>query len=119
MQPLILVLILLLAVGVHSGCHTTGEYWDDLPAALAAVDRACIFLTGEYRRRTSRSVCIDRGELRYEFYVGFDERWHWSLVDHFAAYRAIGQAECVDGLRKEVTGCERGGESWYEKWVYR
>jgi hypothetical protein len=32
---------------------------------------------------------------------------------------SIGVAEWADGMKKEVTGCSRGGVSAYTNWIYQ
>lgn len=104
MQFFTLLPAMLLAGGAYAGCYSGGETWGNADVAANTAISACVNnLSGYYAGNTNRHVCINANGKRMEF----------SVYRLGSSGRNLDANECVDGIRKEVTGCQYGGDSSY------
>ncbi|EEH47660.1 uncharacterized protein PADG_03744 [Paracoccidioides brasiliensis Pb18] len=93
-------------------CFDGGARWGaGRPYAINFATRACNeALVGTYRPNDIRAKCYNLDSTKK---VDFSLR----LISN-NGNRNIGAAECYDGLRKEIEGCDRGGRTRYGNWEY-
>ncbi|KAK2592571.1 hypothetical protein QQS21_009716 [Conoideocrella luteorostrata] len=96
-------------------CFKTGEkYGDQRDEAFARVREACRgYFVGTYPKGKLYTKCYNlSGNKHVKLSVG--------LFGHNAGKtRHLGEAECYDGLKKQVAHCDHGGEKTYGNWRYR
>ncbi|KAF8246978.1 hypothetical protein K440DRAFT_644298 [Wilcoxina mikolae CBS 423.85] len=103
---------------VSAECNKDGELAFRQDYVVSNLDVICSILVGEYYINQKRRQCFQvPGESgkRWDFTV---ERIKTSGSNN-SLTRTLGKAECIDGLRKEVQGCQRGGWSSYSNWLYK
>jgi len=93
-------------------CRTTGGDWGGAAnRALATnfVKSVCDELRGSYGDMETRTTCRNGNDK-----IKFDY-----LLQHITGgSRSIDEAECMDGMKKEITGCDNGGDTRYTNWRY-
>ncbi|KAG0139353.1 hypothetical protein CROQUDRAFT_666633, partial [Cronartium quercuum f. sp. fusiforme G11] len=108
----IFILSFALFAYVYGRCRTRGfSYGSSANRARAsqALESVCKELTGTYAATTFKTVCRDSPEkIRFNFFVQ-----HVKI-----GRRDIGITECMEGLNKEITGCDKGGDTTYTNWRY-
>lgn len=95
-------------------CFESGLDWDDQDAAAAIVLAACRqTLSGTYGPESTfngqRGSCVNTSNGKIDMIIR-----HITEGD-----RDLTEAECYDGLQKEVYGCGKGGETSYDNWAYK
>ncbi|KKZ64882.1 hypothetical protein EMCG_09259 [[Emmonsia] crescens] len=93
-------------------CFGEGARWGaGRPYATNFATRACKeALVGTYRPGDIRAKCYNLDSTKK---VDFSLK----LISNHGN-RNIGAAECYDGLRKEIEGCDHGGRTAYGNWEY-
>lgn len=114
-----------LVASAYAGCYAEkgvdAAWWDKADARGRAQDACRNEFKGTFGDKSSnrghRKVCkaakpppANYGDRRQHYVF---EIWHTSSGD-----RAITEAECLDGLGKEIH-CDYGGESAYTNWRYK
>ncbi|KAF8534302.1 hypothetical protein BDD12DRAFT_896295 [Trichophaea hybrida] len=98
-------------------CNKDGELAFNKDYVINNLNVVCSILVGEYYTNQRRRQCFQvpgQSGRRWDFTV---ERIHTSGSDN-SDTRSLSQAECIDGLKKEVNACDRGGWSSYTNWLY-
>jgi hypothetical protein len=95
-----------------AGCFSTGTTWGssaNRAQATSDLDGVCNELQGNYGASVVKSRCRNGQEgIRFNF-----------AVKHISGgTRFLGVRECIDGLNKEITGCDKGGRTGYDNWEY-
>jgi hypothetical protein len=95
-----------------AGCFKSGTTWGssvNRAAASSYLDGVCNELQGSYGSGVIKSRCRNGAEnIRFNY-----------AVKHISAGTInLGKEECIDGLNKEITGCDKGGRSGYTNWEY-
>ncbi|VUC21232.1 unnamed protein product [Clonostachys rosea] len=96
-------------------CFATGEkYGIEKGEAFAAARQACNGpLKGTYSKRETRVRCYNIGRNKQvKLTVGLTGK-------NAGSTRTIGSDECYNGLSKEISNCEKGGDTTYGNWRYR
>ncbi|KAG0143304.1 hypothetical protein CROQUDRAFT_49017 [Cronartium quercuum f. sp. fusiforme G11] len=97
---------------VYGKCRTSGATYGT-PAnrarASQALQSVCAELAGTYGASETKSTCRDSPEnVRFNF-----------VLQHVKnGQRVIDANECMDGMNKEITGCNQGGDTTYTNWRY-
>ncbi|KAI4157029.1 MAG: hypothetical protein L6R39_000845 [Caloplaca ligustica] len=107
---LLIPLVSVLPAIVSATCYKSGEKWDR-EQAIAAVDKACAALVGDYPGGKAKVSNI-------EIDVKPKKCYHFVLRRLGNTSRNIEKAECKSGMLHEVTGCDRGGSTGYDNWAY-
>ncbi|KAI0381482.1 hypothetical protein F5Y04DRAFT_281011 [Hypomontagnella monticulosa] len=118
--------LLTLFTTAYAGCYSEkGEdeaYWSKPDARARAVDACNGVFKGTFGPKDTeaghRKICVpahppppNYGDRRQHYVF---EIWHIGDGD-----REITGTECLDGLRKEINGCDYGGVSEYTNWKYK
>ena len=102
---------------VSAGCYSGGEVWPDKQDAINKLDAVCAGLQGTYTTGQGRGKCVNGPagkNVRYDFHV---TRFIGPVKDTRGL--ELSKSECIDGLKKEITGCDHGGDTKYTNWEYR
>ena len=94
-----------------AGCYDVGP--DNMNKAWAYnnVKGICdAYMLGYYLPGQQRHGCLKDGANQWYFTVKLRD----DVND-----RSIGEAECMSGLQKEISGCAKGGDSVYTNWEYK
>ncbi|KAL5349563.1 hypothetical protein ACLOAV_005858 [Pseudogymnoascus australis] len=100
-------------------CFKTGEHWGaDIEHGINIAKALCTkgYLAGDvlgmdYKINESRTFCRNLSGSKSAVYtIGY----HGDTQ-----FRNLKYPECIDGLRKEIYNCGRGGVSSYGNWSYR
>lgn len=113
----LITLITLLApamVTVQAGCYSGGPKWSpNYDASRGFVDSICNKdgVAGSFGTNAGTKYrCTDlRDNVKGEFWVSWRGSGDGYLSDQ----------NCKDGLKREIDGCQNGGESVYGQWYYR
>jgi hypothetical protein len=95
-----------------AGCFRTGTTWGssaNRAQATSDLNGVCNELQGNYGASVINSRCRNGQEgIRFNF-----------AVKHISGgTRFLGVRECIDGLNKEITNCNKGGRTSYDNWEY-
>lgn len=104
---LVLTSSTLVSAGCYGNSGTSGRRAYDFLA------RACDDLLGPYTEGETKSTCFT-----YEYDNVKDGFWDFVITNKGGASE-IDHATCMLYLGKEANGCETGGESTVDDWVYR
>jgi hypothetical protein len=91
-----------LASFASAGCFSGGERWCNPDTALGAVKAACGPLSGVFIGGETRRNCIDGC---------FGQKFDFTIRSQQSSQGTLSVADCIDGLSKEVEGCDNGGSS--------
>jgi hypothetical protein len=102
----------ILAPAASAGCFTSGATWgssSNRAKASSFLDGVCNELKGPYPATVSKGRCRNGDE---------NIRFNYRVKHISGGTLTLGKKECIDGLNKEITGCNQGGESSYTNWEY-
>jgi len=91
-------------------CYSSGVTWGgDRGNAYGKATEACKGFVGTFSSKDIKYACRNlSSKKKVDFtlhYIG-------------SGSRDIAEAECYDGLRKEIDNCDRGGSTSYTNWKY-
>ncbi|EFP84797.2 hypothetical protein PGTUg99_013082 [Puccinia graminis f. sp. tritici] len=113
MNSINVVLVLSLVISlVSAGCFTSGQTWGsslNKQKASAFLDEVCRELAGNYDASASRSSCKDGND---------NIRFNFNILHTSGGSRSISSEECINGLNKEITGCNQGGRTNDGNWEF-
>jgi hypothetical protein len=99
------------AVDSAQGCYSGGERWGgDLSNALQKAGDFCGRFAGHFKPGNAAYQCYNlSSNKKADFTLG---------LKGDVPERDIGVDECLDGLEKEINGCDHGGDTTYTNWHY-
>ncbi|KAI6082355.1 hypothetical protein F4821DRAFT_263963 [Hypoxylon rubiginosum] len=108
-----------LAALASAGCFSGGQKWDgDKQAVLDKIDAVCA--DGTLNREYPAGSWDDDQPITYDWDVTTTRRVHLGVwLNNIWGNTVLSTSDCKSGLRKEVDGCEHGGQSEYTHWKYR
>lgn len=107
---------ILIAMGLlpvaRARCFGEGETWGssaNRARATSFLNEVCSELQGSYGAGITKSACRNGND---------NIRFNYAVKHISGGGRDLGVNECIDGLNKEITGCDRGGRTSYTNWEY-
>jgi hypothetical protein len=102
----VLLLFSSLLTLASAGCFTSGADWgpNNKDKAIQDLQSVCDRLSGPYQGGQTKSQCRNgNGGIRFNF----------TVKKFTSGQQRLTKANCIDKLRKEITGCDKGGQSSY------
>ena len=103
---MVLLLVSSLLTLASAGCFTSGADWgpNNKNEAIRDLQSVCDRLNGPYRGGQTKSACRNgNGGIRFNF----------TVKKFTSGERTLAKANCVEKLRREIDGCDKGGKSSY------
>lgn len=109
-------LLLALSTAVSAGCYTGGASSTAADVAkltennFNALRLVCSAMTnGAFVPGQETQFCLTAANR--------ENKWNFH-IQRIGRDAALSVGDCIDGLRKEVTGCQHGGSTAYANWRY-
>jgi len=107
------LLIAVMAATVSADCHRSGDKWNNRVAAREAITKACSKggeLFGSYGISQMKPACANSGDK---------QKMNFEVQNTANSERTLSVSECIYRLYNEVNGCDRGGRTTADNWVFQ
>lgn len=98
------------------GCFSGGDKWGANTAlALSRASQAC----NEAFVGTDNEMWAEKGSQFFQCYnLDSNYKADFTLRQQKDGNQRLDSAGCYDGFQKEINGCEHGGETAYDVWMF-